>query len=162
MQHKTGFILLFIGGILMIISWTVGTIKVFDFLYNIIVNQWPQYQPIASIADLGGVAVIVGAFLILLGAVRLGKFIIWIGLAFGLFALIIWVVSQIVNLSGIITDPIILTYINQLYAQFSYGSGLSFIGVVIAIVGRAFVRKVKKKEPEEYKVIEGVDGEETI
>jgi hypothetical protein len=170
MQHKTGFILLFIGGILMIISWTVGTIKVFDFLYNIIVNQWPQYQPIASvvlnvfqwIADLGGVAIIVGAFLILLGAVRLGKFIIWIGLAFGLFALIIWIVSQVVNLTGIITDPIILTYLSQLYAQFSYGSGLSFIGVVIAIIGRAFVRKVKKKEPEKYKVIEGYGGEETI
>lgn len=170
MQHKTGFILLFIGGILMIISWTVGTIKVFDFLYNVIVNQWPQSQPIASIvldifqwiADLGGVAVIVGAFLILLGAVRLGKFIIWIGLAFGLFALIIWVVSQIVNLTGIITDPIILTYLNQLYAQFSYGSGLSFMGVVIAIIGRAFVRKVKKKEPEKYEVIEGFDAEETI
>lgn len=170
MQHKTGFILMVIGGILMIISSTLGTIKVFDFLYNLIVNQWPQSQPIASIvlnifqwiADLGGVAIIIGAFFILLGAVRLGKFIVWIGLAFGLFALIIWVVSQIVNLTGIITDPIILTYLNQLYAQFSYGSGLSFLGVVIAIIGRAFVRKVKKLEPEKYEVIEGFDGEVTI
>lgn len=170
MEHKTGFILMFIGGVLMIISSTVGSIKVFDFLYNVIVNQWPQYQQIASIildifqwiADLGGVAIIIGAFIILLGGLRLGKFIIWIGLAFGTFALIIWVVSQIVNLTGIITDPTIVSYLNLLYTQFNYGSGLSFLGVVIAIIGRAFVRKVKKVKPEKYEVIEGFDEEEMI
>ena len=159
MKHKTGFILMFIGGILMVISSTVGSIKVFDFIYNLIVNQWPQYQQIASIvllifqwiADLGGVAIIIGAILILAGAVRFGKFIVWIGLAFGAFALIIWVASQIVNLTGIITDPTIITYINQLYAQFNYGSGLSFAGVVLAIIGRAFVRKVKVKKVKEEK-----------
>lgn len=170
MKHITGFILLFVGGILMIISSTVGSIKVFDFLYNIVVNQWPQYQQIASIiltilqwiADLGGVAIIVGAFFILIGGVRIGKFIIWIGLAFGTFALIIWLASQIVNLTGIITDPTIISYINQLYAQFNYGSGLSFLGVVLAIFGRAFVRKVKgKKITEEEKEDGTMDSFET-
>lgn len=158
MKHKTGFVLLFIGGILMVISSTVGSIKVFTFLYDLIVNQWPQYQQIASIvlailqwiADLGGVAIIIGAILILAGGVRIGKFIVWIGLAFGTFALIIWLASQIVNLTGVITDPTIISYINQLYAQFNYGSGLSFVGVVLAILGRAFVRKEKfKKEKDE-------------
>jgi len=162
MKHKTGFILLFIGGILMIISSTLGSIKVFEFLYNLIVNQWPSYQEIASIvlsvlqwiADLGGVAIIVGAIIILLGGVRIGKFIIMIGLAFGTFALIIWVASQIINLTGIITDPTIINYINQLYAQFNYGSGLSFLGVLIAIIGRSLVRKVKTVKSETYEEVD--------
>ncbi|TFG16061.1 MAG: hypothetical protein EU531_07740 [Promethearchaeota archaeon] len=164
MKHKTGVGLMFIGGILMIASFTVGSIKVFEFLYNLIVNQWPQYQPIAYIiltilqwiADLGGVAIIIGAFLILFGGVRVGKFIVWIGLAFGTFALIVWIVSWIVNLTGIITDPTIVNFLNQLYAQFNYGSSLSFIGVLIAIIGRAFVRKkkVKKEKKKESKVLQ--------
>jgi len=148
---------MFIGGILMIISATTGSIKIFEFIYNLIINQWPHSQQFAYvillifqwIADLGGVAIIVGAILILLGAVRLGRFIVWVGLAFGTFALIVWGVSQIVNLTGIITDPTIVSYLNALYLQFNYGSGLSFIGVAIAIIGRAFVRKVKVKKVEE-------------
>ena len=95
-------------------------------------------------------------------ALRIGKFIIWIGLAFGTFALIVWAASQIVNLTGIITDPTIISYINQLYAQFDYGSGLSFAGVVIAIIGRAFVRKFKsKKVKEEEKEEIAIDSIET-
>jgi ribosomal protein S27AE len=154
MQHKTGVGIMVIGGILMIASYTGGTIKVFEFFYNLIVNQWPQSQQIASIilnifqwiADLGGIAIIVGAILILFGVMRFGKFIAWIGLAFGTFALIVWIVSLIDYLTGFITDPTIGAYVYQLYAQFNYGSSLSFIGVVIAIIGRIFVRRVKKEK----------------
>lgn len=153
MHHKTGVGIMVIGGILMIASFTVGTIKTFEFIYNFIVSQWPQVQPIAAIfltifqwiADLGGIAIIVGAFLILFGIMRFGKFIVWIGLAFGTFALIVWIVSLIDYLTGIIPDPI-GTYLIQLYSQFSYGSGLSFIGVVIAIIGRTLVIKEKKEK----------------
>jgi ABC-type multidrug transport system fused ATPase/permease subunit len=154
MHHKTGVGIMVIGGILMIASYTGGTIKAFEFIYNLIVNQWPQSQQIASIilnifqwiADLGGIAIIVGAILILLGVMRIGKFIAWIGLAFGTFALIVWIVSWINELTGIITDPTIDTYLDTLYSQFNYGSSLSFIGVVIAIIGRIFVRRVKKEK----------------
>jgi ABC-type multidrug transport system fused ATPase/permease subunit len=169
MQHKTGVGIMVIGGILMIASYTGGTIKVFEFIYDLIVNQWPQSQQIASIildifqwiADLGGIAIIIGAILILFGAMRIGKFVAWIGLAFGTFALIVWVVAWIVNLTGIITDPTIVTYLNQLYAQFNYGSSLSFIGVVIAIIGRIFVRRTKKEKPiAEEPIIEATYSED--
>lgn len=173
MKHKTGFILLLIGGALMIYSSTVGSIGIFEFLYNIASSEWPEYQQLFYyilsvfkwIADLGGIAVIVGAIIILLGAVRFGKFIIWIGLAFGTIALIIWVVTQIVNATGIITDPTIIYYLNLLYNQFNYGTGLSFAGVVIAIIGRWSVRKVKTKKDiieEKEVIVEEVPEQEEI
>ncbi|MFX0024988.1 MAG: zinc-ribbon domain-containing protein [Candidatus Hermodarchaeota archaeon] len=158
MKHKTGFVLLVIGGALMIYSSVRGEIKIFETLYTLASNEWPDYEPLFNIivnvifrwiADLGGVAVITGAILIVLGQVRLGKFIIWIGLAFGTLALIIWITTQIVRLTGVITDPTIVYYLEELYTRFSYGSGLGFAGVVIAIIGRAFVRRVKPKKVEE-------------
>lgn len=154
MKHKVGFTLLIIGGAIMIYTSTVGSIGVFEFLYDLAKDQWPAYEQIFYyiltvfrwIADLGGVAVIAGAVIILLGAVRLGKFIIWVGLAFGTLALIVWVITHIVNSTGIITDPDILNFINTLYNQFSYGTVLSFVGTVIAIIGRLSVRKVRSKK----------------
>jgi len=160
MKHKTGIILLIIGGICMIISSVAGTIQIFETLYLIIAAEWPEFEPIANIiinvifrwiADLGGIAIIIGAILIAIGAVRLGKFIVWIGLAFGTIALIIWILTQIVRLTGIITDPMIVFYLEELYTQFNYGTGLGFGGVVIAIIGRAFVRKVKTVKSVEEK-----------
>jgi hypothetical protein len=162
MKHKTGIILLIIGGICMVVSYVVGSIQIFESLYLIIAEEWPEFELIARIiikeifrwiADLGGIAVIVGAILIAIGGVRFGKFIIWIGLAFGTIALIIWVATQIVRLTGIITDPTIVFYLEELYNRFNYGTGLGFVGVVIAIIGRAFVRRVKTVEvleEEEY------------
>ncbi|MFX1289237.1 MAG: hypothetical protein ACFFFY_11845 [Promethearchaeota archaeon] len=158
MKHTTGIFLLIIGGICMIIGSVTGAIQIFETIYLIVANQWPEYEPIFNIivniifrwiADLGGVAVIAGAILIAVGARRLGKFIITLGLAFGTIALIIWILSMIINLTGIITDPTIVFYIEELYNRFNYGTGLGFVGVVIAIIGRAFVRKVKPKKLEE-------------
>lgn len=158
MKHKTGIVLLIIGGICMVISSVAGSIQIFESLYLIIAAEWPDFEPIANIiinvifrwiADLGGIAVIAGAILIAIGAMRFGKFIIWIGLAFGTIALIIWIVTQIVRLTGIITDPTIVFYLEELYTRFNYGTGLGFGGVVIAIIGRAFVRKVKIVKVEE-------------
>ena len=158
MKHKTGIILLFVGGICMLISSVTGGIQIFETIYLMAANQWPEYEPIFNIivnvifrwiADLGGAAVIAGVILIVVGAMRLGKFIITIGLAFGTIALIIWIITQIINLTGVITDPTIVFYIEELYNRLNYGTGLGFGGVVIAIIGRSFVRKVKPKKTEE-------------
>ena len=152
MTHKTGIILLIIGGICMLIGSVTGGIQIFETIYLIVANQWPEYEPIFNvivnvifrwIADLGGAAVIAGVILIAVGARRLGKFIITIGLAFGTIALIIWILSQIIGLTGVITDPTIIFYIEELYNRFNYGTGLGFSGVVIAIIGRSLVKKVK-------------------
>jgi hypothetical protein len=167
MKHKTGVIFLIIGGILMIVSFTVGSLGIFALIYKIVATQWPSYAPIFDvvingvfkwISDLGGVAVIVGAVLILLGALKLGKFIVYFGLAFGTFALIIWIISQIINLTEISISPEIDLLIDNLYNNYSYGTGFQFVGVVIAIIGRNAavkrkpkVKEIEEKEPEESK-----------
>jgi hypothetical protein len=160
MQHKTGIILLIIGGAIMIASSAIGSIGVFELLYNLALTYVSaEFIPLLTfilniirfIADTGGFAIIIGAFFIMINQIRIGKFIIWIGLTFGALALIVWIISQIVNYTGIITDPTILSYLNQLYGFFTYNTGLAFLGVTIAIIGRAFVKKQKKPKLVEVK-----------
>ena len=171
MKHKTGVILIIIGGIFMVISYATGSLGIFEFIYELASSQWPEYEPIFDIvinvifkwiADLGGFAVIAGGVLIALGALKLGKFIVYLGLAFGTFALIIWIVSQVVNLTGISITAEIDLLIDQLYTQYSYGSGFEFVGVVLAIIGRkaAVKRKPKVEEAEEEAEEEVIEEEE--
>jgi hypothetical protein len=114
---------------------------------------------IRFIADWGGGAIIFGAFLIMLNQYRLGKWIISVGLAFGTIALIIWVISKIADITGIITDPQIIIYLNTLKDFFSYGTILQFTGVAVVIIGRIFVKKPKKEKEEEEEGL-GKYGEE--
>jgi ABC-type multidrug transport system fused ATPase/permease subunit len=155
MKHVTGVILIIIGGIFMILSSAVGSLGIFQFIYQLAATQWPTYEPIFNIiinvilkwiADLGGVAVIAGAIFILMGALKFGKFIVYIGLAFGTFALVIWVISQIVNLTGVSFGTQIDTLIDNLYSNYSYGTGYEFVGVVFAIIGKNIAVKRKAKE----------------
>ena len=136
MKHKTGIILLLIGGTLMVIGRAIGTIGVFEYIHTwVIANVSSEWHPLADgimnviqfIADTGGWAIIAGAVLILLGLMRIGKFIIWIGLTFGLIALIVWILTQIINFTGLSFGSSIDTIIYQLYSQFTYNSGINFI-----------------------------------
>jgi hypothetical protein len=165
-RNTLGIILLIIGGICMLISFAVGSIGLYEFLYDIVINEVPtSLQPVLTvileiirwIADLGGGAIILGAILIMFKVYRLGKWIISIGLTFGTLALIVWLISKIVDVTGIITDVTILGYLDNLEGFFTYNSGLQFIGVVICILGRNFVKKPKKKKEVEVEEEEEVD-----
>ena len=163
MRNKIGIILLIIGGVLMIVSSVIGSIGVYEFLRDYISNQIPPdldwvknilnilVEILRWIANTGGGAVIVGAILIMVEQFRLGKWLIGIGLTFGSLALIIWVISAIVNETGIITDPQILGYLSRLKGFFTYNTGLQFIGVTTALIGRKFIKKPQevKEEKEE-------------
>jgi hypothetical protein len=168
-RNIAGIILLVIGGALMIISTTVGSIGVYEFLYDILINEVPAalipildigLKIIRFIADWGGGAIILGAFLIIFNQYRLGKWIISVGLAFGTIALIVWVISKIVDLTGIITDPQILSYLANLKGFFTYGTTFQFTGVVIVIIGRNFIKKPKKEEEEITEEVLLKEGEE--
>ena len=109
----------------MIISSTLGSIGVYEFLHDYISGQIPSdldwvknilnvlIEIIRWIANTGGVAVIVGGILIMFKQFRLGKWIVGIGLTFGSLALIIWGVSEIVDVTNIITDPQIIGYLDK-------------------------------------------------
>jgi hypothetical protein len=153
MRNKTGLSLLIIGGIMMIISSAVGSIGIYEFLYDLISTEvHPNLIPILNvvllvikvIADWGGMAIIIGAIIIILKQRRFGKWIIGVGLTFGSLALIVWLISKIVDVTEIITDPQILIYFDTLKGFFTYGTSLQFTGVGIALIGRNFIRKPKK------------------
>jgi len=153
MRNKTGLTLLIIGGILMIISSAVGSIGIYEFLYDLISNEvHPNLIPLVRailfvikiIADWGGGAIIIGAIFVILKQIRLGKWIIGVGLTFGSLALIVWLITKIVDVTDVISDPQILSYLDRLKGFFSYGTILQFVGVGIALVGRSFIKKPKK------------------
>jgi len=153
MKHITGSILLFLGGICMIISSAIGSIGIYEFLYDYISTEVPsEFIPILKvtievlriISYTGGFAVIIGTIFILLSHYRLGKFFIGLGLTFGLLGLIIWIISEIVDISGIVTDPQVLAYLDRLEGFFTYNTGLAFTGVTLSIIGRMLIKKPKK------------------
>ena len=154
MKNITGSILLFLGGICMIISSAIGSIGIYEFLYDYVSTEVPsEIIPLLKativvlrvIAYTGGYAIIVGTIFILFNHYRLGKFFIGLGLTFGSLALIIWIIVRVVDLfPGLITDPEVLTYLDRLYEQFTYNTGLAFTGVVVAIIGRMAIKKPKK------------------
>ena len=160
MRNKVGIVLLISGGIMMLISSTLGSIGVYEFLHEYISGQIPSdlgwvqnilnvlIEIIRWIANTGGGAVIVGAILIMLKRYRFGKWIVGIGLTFGSLALIIWGISKIADIPGIILDPQIIGYLDKLKGYFNYNTGLQFGAVTTAIIGRIFVKKPKKEEEE--------------
>ncbi len=131
-----------VGGILMIISSTVGSITFFETLYGIIVaDVGPDVAAIVSlvvqilgyIAMSGGIAVIVGALIVAMDHFRLGKFIIGLGAGMGLIGLIIFFITGIFEGSIYSDMQAIITQI----AHGSYG----FVGIILTIIAR---RKLKK------------------
>ena len=169
MRNKTGLTLLIIGGMLMIISSAVGSIGIYELLYDLISNEvHPNLIPlirailfvIKIIADWGGGAIIIGAVFVILKQIRLGKWIIGVGLTFGSLALIVWLISKIVDVTDVISDPQILAYLDRLKGFFSYGASLQFIGVGIALVGRNFIKKPKKVKEKVELEEEGEESEE--
>jgi len=174
MRNKTGLILLIIGGILMIISSAVGSTGIYEFLYDLISTEvHPNLIPILKatlfvvkvIADWGGGAIVIGAILVILKQTRLGKWIIGVGLTFGSLALIIWLISKIVDVTDVISDPQILSYLANLKGFFTYGTSLQSIGVTFALIGRIFIKKPKEtkekadlEEEEHNKEVEGSES----
>ncbi|MHA1931249.1 MAG: zinc ribbon domain-containing protein [Promethearchaeota archaeon] len=170
MRNKAGIVLLIIGGILMIISSAVGSIGIYEFLYGLISTEIPaNFIPILNIllnilrfiADLGGGAIIIGALFIMGNWLRFGKWLVGIGLTFGSLALIIWLISQIVDVTGIIIDPQIIGYLTRLEGFFTYNTGFQFIGVVIVIIGRNAIKKPEKIDEEQSTQAENSEDTES-
>jgi hypothetical protein len=171
MRNKIGITLLIIGGAIMIISSTIGSIGIYEFLRDYISGQinieWIKnvlnvcVEILRWIANTGGGAVIIGAIIIALNHHRLGKWLVGIGLTFGTLALIIWVITKIVDITGIITDPQILSYLITLRSYFTYNTGIQFAGVTVAIIGRTIVKKPKKIKEEEVEE-EGIEEKKEI
>ncbi|MFX1307583.1 MAG: zinc ribbon domain-containing protein [Promethearchaeota archaeon] len=149
----------------MIFSSAIGSIGVYELLYDLISTEVPpnlipllriMLKVLRFIADTGGGAVILGAIFIGLDFLRFGKWLVGIGLTFGSLALIIWIISTIVDITGIITDPEILSALDRLKGFFTYNTGMQFIGVTIAVIGRNAIKKPKKVKEEKVEEVESL------
>jgi len=135
MANKKMVLLCLIGGVLMILSGTVGSIGFYGTILNYL-NTWaPQIAPVLEvlmtiftvIAAGGGVSVIIGALICSGDNYGLGKFMIGLGSGIGLIGLIISMISSIVggtvmaNLTAIVMDIVHGSYgfVGALLAMFS-------------------------------------------
>ena len=162
MENKKWILLTLLGGVLMIIGSAVGSVAFYEFLYNVLVDYFPEdFKPIASasltiisfLAAGGGYTVIAGTILIILNQYRLGRIIISFGTSFGLIGIIVYFTYYTVNFTGIITDPTILAYLAQIYGFFSFNTSFGFTGTILSVIGRLGLKKKKteiedKIEPE--------------
>jgi len=157
MKNITWILLCFLGGALMIIGSATGSAVFYVYLTNLVSSYIsPEFMPLVAailtvleyIAFYGGYSVIVGAILILINQIRLGKIIISVATGFGMLGLIFYAGTWILRISGIAVSPTVQTVLEQMYILFTYNSGLAFTGTAIAIVGRYGIKKPKKVEKE--------------
>ena len=145
MKNKKWVILCIIGGILMILGSTIGSIAFFEMIFGLLQGILSQsllkivdlvLKVLAYIAGGGGVSVIIGAILVGIGVYRLGKIIIAIGAGIGLIGFIIYIIVSILN--GSIANELIGIIIQAI------NGGYGFIGVLLTIIARTGM-KVEEK-----------------
>lgn len=141
MENKKWIIICIIGGILMILSGTVGNISFYETIFNPIMRYISAIAPILKIilqifsyiAMGGGISVIIGAILVSKGSYGVGKFIIGLGAGMSLLGLIIFLISGLIGGSLVADMKVILLEITN----GSYG----FIGVLLTIFARMKLKK---------------------
>jgi hypothetical protein len=140
MHNKKAFIMCLVGGILLFLASAIGSIGMYGTVIAFVADQYPEMVGILDnlllilsfIAGLGGIGVIIGAYMLTTDRVGTGKFIIGIAAGMGLVGLVI-VLAQNFMLAG--TSGVV-DYVNLMISQ---GSG--WIGAVLAILGRKMAGK---------------------
>ena len=157
MKNLTSIFLCFLGGALMIIGSATGSAEFYFYLVNLASSYISaEFMPLVAsiltvleyIAFYGGYSVIVGAILILINQIRLGKIIIMVATGFGMLGLIFYAGTWALGISSIAVSPAVQVILDQIYTLFTYNSGLAFSGTAIAVVGRFGIEKPKKEEKE--------------
>lgn len=158
MENKLWIILTLIGGTLMIIGSAVGSIAFYEFLYNLfsenIADEFkPTISAILSILSIlaagGGYTVIAGVIFAMLNQYRLGRILISLGTSFGILGIVVFIAYYVIDFSGIITNPTILGFINQIYGIFTFNSGFGFAGTILAVIGRMGLKEPEEEAEEE-------------
>jgi hypothetical protein len=139
MRNKIPFILCLIGGALMIYAGVVGSIGFWDNLITYAATIAPGYEDIMlwilvilqNVASFGGIAVIIGGYLITTDRVGTGKFIIGISAGMGIFGLIMLVYNMYMAMG--------MAAFSEIYNLISTTAAI--LGPVITIVARTLTRK---------------------
>lgn len=153
MKNLIWILLCFLGGILMIIGSAIGSAVFYIYLADLVSSYIsPEFMPLVSviltvleyIAFFGGYSVIVGAILIMINQIGLGRIIIMIATSFGMLGLVFYVSTLILGYSGIAVSPTVQAILDQMYSLFIYNTGLAFTGTILAVIGRYGIKKPEK------------------
>jgi hypothetical protein len=157
MKNKKWIFITLVGAALMIIGSAIGTTAFYEFLYHLFSDYMTaELKPLISsvlavisfLAAGGGYTVIAGVILVILNQYRLGRIIISFGTGFGIIGIIVYISYYIINFTGIITDPMILAYVEQIYGLFTFNSGFGFVGTILAIIGKFGLRRPEEEAKE--------------
>ncbi|MGY5880094.1 MAG: hypothetical protein RTV31_07570 [Candidatus Thorarchaeota archaeon] len=139
MRNKIPFILCIIGGALMIYAGVVGGVGFWGDLLDYAATIAPGYAEIMAwiliilqnIASMGGVAVIIGGYLVTTDRVGTGKFIIGIAAGMGIFGFIMLIYNMYMAM-GMAAFAELLNIIS---------TSAAVAGPVITIVARFRIQK---------------------
>ncbi len=140
MHNKKAFIMCLVGGILLFLASAIGSIGMYGTIIAFVSDQYPEMVGVLDnvllilsfIAGLGGIGVIIGAFMLTTDRVGTGKFIIGIAAGMGLIGLVI-VLAQHFMLAG---TSGVTNYVSLMVTQSS-----GWIGAILAILGRKMAGK---------------------
>lgn len=134
--RTSGLVLIVLGGILLIYAGSTGSIGVFETIVDYAKNYLGSTETtileilligLGIIASLGGISVLVGAYLIRNERKGTGKLIVGIGAGMGLIGLILLIATTVMGREG-------LSGTYQLIAGMA--TGASGLGVLLTIFGR--------------------------
>ena len=137
----------------MIIGSAIGSAVFYVYFANLVSSYIStEFMPLVDviltilefIAFYGGYSVIVGAILILIDQIKLGKIIIMVATSFGMLGLVFYIGIWILGYSGIGVSPAVQTILDQMYSLFTYNTGLAFTGTILAVIGRYGIKKPEK------------------
>jgi len=139
MRNKVPFILCIIGGALMMYAGIVGSVGIWEDILTFAATIAPGFADIMqwifvillNIASLGGIAVIIGGYLITTNRVGTGKFIIGIAAGLGIFGLIMNVYTMYMAI-GMAAFTELLNLLSTSAAA---------LGPVLTIVARIMTKK---------------------
>lgn len=139
MENQKAFLFCLIGGILLIIANAIASLGLYETIITHASELFPDAAELMGmilnvllyIVGLGGVAVVIGAFLIGAGRTGLGKFIVGIAAGLSFFGLIISLV-EIVLVSGVAGVINFLGVVSQ---------APGWVGAFLTVLGRRMIKK---------------------
>jgi len=138
-RNKVPFILCLIGGALMLYAGVIGSVGIWGDILALAATLAPGFAKVmgwiltilVNIASMGGIAVIIGGYLIITNRVGTGKFIIGIAAGMGLFGFIILIYTMYTAMG--------MAAFGEILNLLSTSAALA--GPVITIIARTMAKK---------------------
>jgi len=138
-RNKVPFILCLIGGALMLYAGVIGCVGIWGDILALAATLAPGFAKVmgwiltilVNIASMGGIAVIIGGYLIITNRVGTGKFIIGIAAGMGLFGFIILIYTMYTAMG--------MAAFGEILNLLSTSAALA--GPVITIIARTMAKK---------------------